>query len=138
MPTESKDDAADRKRLDAICEEVRVLLNKHEVGGVLLIGSRKSAAWQFVIPEWSTIETREHGLYLRLQSSKDDPSVLARTDATLSLAVALRDMAHDVHALFGRLYRSARMTMQQHGFQFEQGGFAPGEKRPDPEGGEGN
>lgn len=135
----SDQDDEHQRALRAVTEEVRALLDARRVGGVVLLVNEEAAAWLHVIPDWAAIERHPLGFRIKLRGSTE--AGRQRTEATFHLLGSLRDMASDVHNLFGRLFRMAKSQVEVHGGSVEHKPFDERRGvggRPDPEGGRGN
>jgi hypothetical protein len=97
-------DTDDQRKLRALTEELTALMRKHEVGGVVILSSRESAAWLFEIPKWAGLT--DEGVGLRVRISSRTPALRAVADSTMHMVGTIRDMALDVATLFDVLWRN--------------------------------
>jgi hypothetical protein len=97
-------DTDDQRKLRALTEELTAIMRKHEVGGVVILSSRESAAWLFEIPNWAGLTQEPRGLRVRISSRT--PALRAVADSTMHMVGTVRDMALDVATLFDVLWRN--------------------------------
>ena len=130
-----KNDTDDQKHLrEVVSAEIKAIMDKHEVGGAVLLASRESASWLTVFPVWSGLQLDPvHGMRLRINSKTPESQAVA--NATMGLIMNIREMCSDYANLYGRLFRQAKDALAQQGSTIEHTSFEDGEGRPDPMGG---
>jgi hypothetical protein len=128
-------DTPDQRRLRVtISDEIEAVLRKHDVGGVVMLASRESASWRFVIPQWAyLLDVDGKGFVLRINTKTADAA--ARTESTLHLVGSFRDIARDCVEVFGRMMRVAKMQIANAGGELTHDPFGGATHRPDPQGG---
>jgi len=131
-------DTPDQRRLRVtISNEIEAVLRKHDLGGVLMLASRESASWRFVIPPWAYLVDVDgdgrKGFVLRINTKTADAR--ARTNDTLHMVGCFRDIARDCVEIFSRMMRVAKMQIANGGGELTHEPFGGGTHRPDPEGG---
>jgi hypothetical protein len=98
-------DSDDQRRLrNVVAEEIEAIMVKHNVGGAVFLASKDSAAWRFVLPEWSALQF-EGGIGMRFKGTTRTPEGRILFESTLHFLLAVRDMTRDCAALYADLYR---------------------------------
>lgn len=125
------------KELELICqaEAAGDLLEKNGVGGIVLAVSRGYAAWHVVIPKW--VGMTSDGDAFRIKFGKSDPDPEKGTN-TLHFIGTLRDMAYDIHSMYGRLFRVVKLEVEKSGGEIDHKPFGGGKERIDPFAGKGS
>jgi hypothetical protein len=125
----------DQNRLrNLVSAELKAVLDKHDVAGVVLVISRDSAAWLTVFPKWSGLQRDPvHGARLRINSKT--PEAKAQGDSTMHMIVSIRDMCGEYHNVFGRMFRQARDALRAQGAVVEHKPFGGDNHGIDPFGG---
>ena len=135
MKTNTAKDSPDQQRVRGVLDEIHALLDKHELGAVVLVNSKESAAWELVVRDWGAFRILEDGSFLlHLQIKKADPEATKRTERTLAFVGSIRDMSRDATELFGRMFRQVKQELAKSGNEVEHAVF-PGGVRLDPESG---
>jgi hypothetical protein len=123
-------DDTDQKRLrQTISDEIHAIMDKHGVGGVVMLVSRESASWRMVFPDWSGLQPdpSQPGTPLRLRLSSKTPEARQAADSTMHLIASIRDMSSDCVNAFGRLFRAAELELQKQGSGIDHKPFGDGE-----------
>ena len=133
MKPNTANDTPDQQRVRAVNDAIDQILKQHDLGGVVLLVSRDSAAWKMTIPSWAYFVDTGEGFALRLRLKKDDPEATQRTVDTMHMIGSLRDMLRDGAELFGRIFRQASGMLEAHGAEVVHEPFGgPGKPRLDP------
>lgn len=118
------EDTEDQKRLRVtVADEIQAVMDKHEVGGVVLLCSRESAAVHGVgLQPRPGREDKSPGARLRIHSRTLESR--AQADSTMGLIANLREMSADVANLFGHLWRAAKRELERQGAEIEHEPFS--------------
>lgn len=130
------DDDGQRFLREQVAEEIKEILTKHNLGGVVLLVSETAASWTTVHPKWSGLQP-DPVYGVRLRMGRKVPHV--NTDATMHLIASIREMCGDYSNFYGRLWRMAVDALTKSGVTVEHKPLARRESvggRPDPFGGE--
>lgn len=105
---------------EVVIPELRAVMAKHEVGGVLLLAGREASAWRIVMPAWSGLQLEDAPdgsgkAYARLRLNSRTPEARAQSNSTLGMIAHVRDMASDVTNLYGALLRQAKDALKAQG-----------------------
>lgn len=110
------DETADQKRLRSVTDEIDSVMKKHDVGGIVLIASNRSAAWAHNLPTWADVNDSPQGMHVNFRRSLDSD----RAEHTMHLLGCLRDMSNDCANIYGRIYRLGRDRLKEiGGLKFE-------------------
>ena len=95
---------------NVVLQELAAVLQKHNCGGVLFVGSFKSVAWQIVDPQWSGIYVTPVGAghELRLRIHSKTPEAAKMGNATVTYIKAMRDFSAQAFLRFDRLWEMAK------------------------------
>ena len=135
-------DSKDQKRLrNVVHAELKAVMDKHEVGGMVITVSPQSAAWLLVFPSWSAVARDPmHGMRFKTSSKNPHPTD-PKGELGLHLLLSVRDISLDVANLFSRFTRQIIDEIRKQGGTVEHkawtdgvGGIS-GDGRPDPMGG---
>jgi len=99
-----KHDSEDQRRLRALGRKLARRLQDAGAGGAILMASRDSTAWTFVLPPWSGIQ--HEGVGFRIRLSSKTPQGAADADATLHLITSLHELCTEAAEVYGKI-RSA-------------------------------
>jgi hypothetical protein len=113
VPPSPNPDSEDQRRLRVIAEELATLMDKHDVGGVVMLESRESSAWRFVIPKWAGLQLERGGIRVRINSKT--PEAQAIGNATVGMLASLRDVSHDIGEVFGNLFKQVKAALEAQG-----------------------
>jgi hypothetical protein len=133
-PMHGVDETEDSKHLRSVVgAEIQAVMDKHEVGGVVMLCSRESAAWITVFAKWSGLqEDAVHGMRVRFNSKL--PDAQARVDSTMGLIANLRDMCSDYANVFRSVYQQVVDSLEKQGAVVEHKPLSARRRRPDPMG----
>lgn len=107
-------DNDDQKFLrNVVAAEIKAVLNKHGVGGLVMLSSMTASSWLSVWPTWSGFQPDEvYGVRIRLSST--DP---AKSEGTLFMLKSLRDMTLKYHRFIGAFYDQLIVYLQKQGVE---------------------
>lgn len=112
-------DSSDQKHIrETVAAEIQAVMDRHQVGGVILLCSRESAAWRFVFPTWSALQS-DPVYGARLRASSKIPGDAERLEAAMHMIGSLRDMTSDAANVFGSLWRQAKRAIEAGGGSVE-------------------
>jgi len=140
-PAHPERDDEEQKRTRAIGREIGHLMDKHGVGGVVLICSEAAVSWTEVWPAWSAIQSDPvHRFRFRMKAAEYPSREVANRVAenTLHMLGSLKDMCADFNSLYGRFWRQVVGEMKRQGVVVEHEPLAKRRGvggRPDPQGG---
>ena len=127
------DETSNQISLEQVTFELRDVMVKHGVGGVVLAISEDSAAWITVFPEWSALQLDDdHGMIFKV--GRGEPGNHRKVQSTLHLIASVKDMCLDYANVFGQFFRQVKQQIEQQGGEVEHTPFAGG-RRIDPLGG---
>lgn len=91
------DSAAQKWLRNKVAQDVEDVMERHSVGGVVLLASKEASAWRIIIiPSWVGL-SREGPDAWRFRWKKEER---AKADLTAHFVMALRDVAMHVATLF--------------------------------------
>lgn len=107
----TKKDNDDQRRLrNEVAEEIEAVMHKHGVGGAMFLCSEESAAWRFVLPQWSLLQFDTIGV-LRFKGNTRTPRARALIENTLHYIGAVRDMAGECATMYGDLFACVERSL---------------------------
>lgn len=124
-------DTPDQHRLrETVGDQIEAIMKAHEIGGAVILVSEKSAAWRLVLPVWAFLRAGPEGLAMRIKTKRPEDRV--RSEATIHMIGAVRDIAKDFHSLFAGLFRTCQTALEEHGSGIEHAKFGgEADQRPD-------
>lgn len=134
-------DDPEQARLRALRDEMAAFMQRHELGGTLVLVSRDAATWHFELPSWSVLAPDpEHGIRLRVRLRKDEPETARALESTIHLFAAVVDTCSDLARTHRRLLNWMVSALRGLGIEVDQPPLARarfGEGgRPDPQAGD--
>jgi len=131
MPKRNLDDADQHKLRTTIADEVERILKKYDLGGVVVLVSKESAAWRFVLPKWAMLAPHPDGFVLQVRGSTE--SGRRATESTIHMISSIRSICGDWSSFFGRLHKQIK---EQMGDSLVDPPFGGTDSRPDKLGGQ--
>lgn len=119
-------DEEERRLRVTVSDEIQAVMDRHQVGGVVLLSSPIASSWRIVFPKWSGLQYDPQSGEMRLRLNSREPGAQEKANATVGHIACLRDMASDCANIFGRVYRTAKAALEQQGCVVEHTPFAGG------------
>lgn len=90
------DSAAQKWLRNKVAQDVEDVMERHSVGGVVLLASKEASAWRIILPSWVGL-SRESPDAWRFRWKKEER---VKADLTAHFVMALGDLTMHVAALF--------------------------------------
>ena len=109
----------DQERLRAVGNEIRAILQREKLTGMLALCSMDSAEWLIESAEWRGLYFEGNEIRFRVTSKSQD-----QADATAGSIANMRDLAVEFAGVFGQMFDLLKVELRKQGWAVDHVPFA--------------